>query len=60
MERFDGWLKTTELIGLPIWIDRKTGRGTFQRFSWGDFCQDCWVNIQALMLETTKPGKSEK
>ena len=49
------------LIGLPIWIDRKTGQGRFQRFSWGDFCQDCWVNIQAPhATETTKSGKSKR
>jgi CRISPR-associated protein Cas5t len=34
------------LIGLPIWIDRKTGQGTFQRFSWSDeFHQNCFVKI---------------
>lgn len=34
------------LIALPVWIDRQTGQGTFQRFSWGEFSEDCWVQIQ--------------
>ncbi|MFQ3612323.1 MAG: CRISPR-associated protein Cas5 [Cyanobacteriota bacterium] len=34
------------LIGLPIWIDRNTGQGTFQRFSWSNQLQDeCYVRI---------------
>ncbi|MDX2271597.1 MAG: CRISPR-associated protein Cas5 [Cyanobacteriota bacterium] len=34
------------LIGLPIWIDRDTGQGTFQRFSWSNQLQDdCYVRI---------------
>lgn len=34
------------LIGLPIWIDRKTTRGMFQRFSASDaFSDKCWVTI---------------
>lgn len=34
------------LISLPIWINRKTSQGTFQRFDWSDkFQQDCWVMI---------------
>lgn len=38
------------LIGLPIWIDRKTTRGTFQRFSLSnsdEFDQNCWTEIKA-------------
>jgi CRISPR-associated protein Cas5t len=33
------------LVNLPIWIDRKTGQGKFQRFSWGAFDDECWVKI---------------
>lgn len=34
------------LIGLPVWIDRKTTRGRFQRFSLSeDFTSDCWTTI---------------
>ncbi len=35
------------LISLPVWIDRNTGKGTFCRFSFGSFSEECWVNIQA-------------
>ncbi|NET54478.1 MAG: CRISPR-associated protein Cas5, partial [Merismopedia sp. SIO2A8] len=36
------------LIGLPKWIDRKTGQGTFQRFSLTNTFNDgCMVTIQA-------------
>ncbi len=34
------------LIGLPKWIDRQNSRGTFQRFSLGEFSDDCWVAIE--------------
>ncbi|QLL29380.1 type I-MYXAN CRISPR-associated protein Cas5/Cmx5/DevS [Thermosynechococcus sichuanensis E542] len=34
------------LISLPIWIDRHTTRGIFQRFRFSpDFQSDCWVTI---------------
>jgi CRISPR-associated protein Cas5t len=37
------------LIGLPIWIDRQTTRGMFQRFSLGErtseFDDRAWVSI---------------
>jgi CRISPR-associated protein Cas5t len=33
------------LVNLPVWIDRKTGQGKFQRFSWGAFDDECWVKI---------------
>jgi CRISPR-associated protein Cas5t len=33
------------LISLPIWIDRTTGQGTFQRFSLGEFDDNCFVEI---------------
>lgn len=45
------WLATDNhgLIGLPIWIDRKTTRGTFQRFTLdpeGIFREEAWVTIK--------------
>jgi CRISPR-associated protein Cas5t len=48
------------LIGLPIWINRETTQGTFQRFTLteGDFCEDCWVSIQAPVLPE-KPAKAK-
>jgi CRISPR-associated protein Cas5t len=49
------------LIGLPIWINRTTGQGTFQRFSFGDFCPDCWIKIPLRIPEQkTKSTKSKK
>jgi len=46
------------LISLPIWIDRKTTQGTFQRFSWGEqFHDDCWVTIPK---PTAVPAKAKK
>ena len=35
------------LIGLPVWINRQNSRGTFKRFSFGEFAPDCWVEINA-------------
>jgi len=46
------------LIGLPVWIDRTTTRGTFQRFSLteaADFDDRAWVTINAN--PTAKPAK---
>lgn len=43
------WLEKDSrgLIGLPIWIDRKTTRGTFQRFTpVQTFSEDCFVSIE--------------
>lgn len=45
------WLVTDNrgLIGLPIWLDRKTTQRTFQRFKLdtkGDFREDAWVTIK--------------
>jgi CRISPR-associated protein Cas5t len=46
------WLVTDPrgLIGLPIWIDRQSTQGTFQRFSISElrqrFTEHCWVTIQ--------------
>ncbi|MBL1210687.1 CRISPR-associated protein Cas5 [Geminocystis sp. GBBB08] len=44
------WLNTDSrgLIGLPIWIDRETNRGTFQRFSLGEFNMECWVTVSLV------------
>lgn len=53
------------LIGLPVWIDRATGKGTFKRFSLGtpgdDFSDSCWVEIQAPAAQSKgKSGKSKR
>jgi len=49
------------LIGLPIWIDRQTSQGTFQRFSIGEFSQDCWTSIvMPKTLEKVKGKKTSK
>jgi CRISPR-associated protein Cas5t len=49
------------LIGLPIWIDRQTGQGTFQRFSWSDeFQVDCWVMIPKAQTVTPAKKKSKR
>jgi CRISPR-associated protein Cas5t len=46
------------LIGLPVWIDRNTGQGTFQRFSLGEFDDNCWVEIPKLSIkESNKKRK---
>jgi CRISPR-associated protein Cas5t len=46
------WLMTDNrgLIGLPVWIDRKTTQGTFQRFTLEEtveFREAAWVTIKA-------------
>jgi CRISPR-associated protein Cas5t len=51
------------LIGLPIWINRETTQGTFQRFSWseGEFSNDCWVKISAPTVpETPKSSRAKR
>lgn len=48
------------LIGLPIWINRNTSQGTFQRFSLGEYSDQCLVDIIAPILTTTKSKKSSK
>ena len=35
------------LIGLPVWINRQNSRGTFERFSIGEFSDRCWIQIEA-------------
>lgn len=54
------WLVTDNrgLIGLPVWINRETNQGTFQRFSLGEFNQQCWVTIKKP--ETTSKSKSRR
>jgi len=43
------------LISLPVWIDRKTGQGTFQRFDWSDeFNDNCWVQVPRQDSKVTK------
>lgn len=52
------------LIGLPVWIDRKTTRGTFQRFSLQesgqDFSEQSWVSIQPPVTPSQSPPKRRK
>jgi len=46
------------LISLPVWIDRKTTQGTFQRFDWSDeFHENCWVTIPK---PAQAPAKSKR
>ena len=45
------------LISLPIWIDRKTTRGTFQRFTQGEFSDACWVKIAPPDIVKSAKGK---
>jgi CRISPR-associated protein Cas5t len=49
------------LIGLPIWIDRDTSQGTFERFSFGEFTEECWISIRSpVSLTSTKKGKTKR
>lgn len=51
------------LIGLPIWINRETGQGTFQRFSFAEadeFQDDCWVTIPKPSISATKTTKGKR
>ncbi|WP_017660798.1 type I-MYXAN CRISPR-associated protein Cas5/Cmx5/DevS [Baaleninema simplex] len=54
------------LIGLPVWIDRKTTRGTFQRFSvreaGAEFVDRSWVSIQgnAASSQSSKKRRSRR
>jgi len=57
------WLEQDRrgLIGLPVWIDRKTTRGTFRRFSVGEaFSEDCWMSIDGPPVAEAKEGKKKK
>lgn len=51
------WLTKDDrgLISLPVWIDRKTGRGTFQRFSLAGFEESCWTSIHSPSESGSKP-----
>lgn len=51
------------LIALPVWIDRTTSQGTFQRFSLSDeLTEDCFVSIvePASPTKTNKPKSARK
>jgi CRISPR-associated protein Cas5t len=49
------------LIGLPIWVNRETGQGTFQRFSWSDaFHSDCLVMIPTLPVSEPNVSKGKR
>lgn len=49
------------LISLPVWINRETGQGMFQRFDWleGEFSHECWVDIKAP-AQLIKPKSKNK
>ncbi|MEB3884067.1 CRISPR-associated protein Cas5 [Lyngbya sp. CCY1209] len=52
------------LIGLPVWIDRQTTRGIFQRFtlaeSGAEFVPQSWVPIVAPVAPTKASSKQRK
>ncbi|QYO61978.1 CRISPR-associated protein Cas5 [Leptolyngbya sp. 7M] len=54
------------LLSLPVWINRQTTQGTFQRFSIAEpgdaFTDACWVSIQppAAPAKATKTKRSRK
>lgn len=51
------------LIGLPIWIDRQTTQGTFQRFTLdksGEFHENCWIEIKAPMPVQKSKSRNPK
>jgi len=49
------------LISLPVWIDRKTTQGTFQRFAWSDeFKQDCLVEVPKPLVAEKKSKKTQR
>jgi CRISPR-associated protein Cas5t len=49
------------LISLPVWIDRQTSQGTFQRFAWSDeFQEDCLVMIPKLPDPQPAVGKKKR
>ena len=51
------------LIGLPIWIDRQTTQGTFQRFTLdksGEFNENCWIEIKAPMPVQKSKSRNPK
>nr|WP_313887553.1 hypothetical protein [Nodosilinea sp. LEGE 07088] len=49
------------LISLPIWINRKTGQGTFQRFSFSkEFKRDCFTSITAPSEANPKASRGKR
>jgi CRISPR-associated protein Cas5t len=49
------------LISLPIWIDRKTGQGTFQRYSWSsNFKPECFTKILASFEGKPKASQGNR
>lgn len=50
------------LISLPVWINRETGQGMFQRFDWleGEFSHECWVDIKAPAQLTQTKSRRKK
>lgn len=49
------------LIGLPVWIDRSTSRGMFERFSFGKFGEACWIEMRSpVSLTPTKKGRTKR
>lgn len=57
------WLMKDQrgLIGLPVWINRQTTQGTFQRFSFNhDLTDDCWVSIVPPVEPEKKKTKTKR
>ena len=49
------------LISLPVWINRTTGQGTFQRFSWAEeYNLDCLVTIPRPPAVAAKPKQQRR
>lgn len=49
------------LISLPIWINRKTGQGTFQRYSWSSELQsECFTKILAPSEVKPKTARGKR
>lgn len=49
------------LISLPVWINRETGQGTFQRFSWSNvFKEECQVIILQPPTSQQAAGKAKR
>jgi CRISPR-associated protein Cas5t len=49
---------------LPVWIDRSTTQGTFERFTLGEFSNDCFVPISPPVsltpIKTPKATRKKK
>lgn len=48
------------LISLPIWIDRKTGQGTFQRYDWSHSFQEKCMTMIPKPDTTSKTSKKKR